>query len=275
MYGVSIPCLASLMSDLPLIIGHRGASAIAPENTLAAFTRAIQDGADGIEFDVRLSQDGVPVVIHDAKLARTGLIDGVVAELSAEVLGRTDVGSWFSQRPNPPDVDFSHEKLPSLQQVFELFADSDALLYLEMKSQTGDEKSLAAAVAGAIKKHAIAERMVVSSFNLSLVQGVKAIDSAIRTAVLFEPRVLRPATLVRRIKLVELTKAIGADEICLHHRLAARRLIEQARKSQLEVVVWTVDDPVWIERARSRDIKALITNDPGRMIRYRNTRVAI
>ena len=70
------------MSELPLIIGHRGASAIAPENTLAAFKRAIQDGADGIEFDVRLSQDGVPVVIHDATLARTGLTDGVVAELS-------------------------------------------------------------------------------------------------------------------------------------------------------------------------------------------------
>ncbi len=115
------------MSDLPLIIGHRGASAIAPENTLAAFTRAIQNGADGIEFDVRLSQDGVPVVIHDATLARTGLIDGVVAELSAEVLGRTDVGSWFGRRPNADDVDFSGEKLPSLQQVFDLFADSDAL----------------------------------------------------------------------------------------------------------------------------------------------------
>jgi len=258
------------MSDPPLIIGHRGASAIAPENTLAAFTRAIQDGADGIEFDVRLSQDGVPVVIHDAKLARTGLIDGVVAELSAEVLARTDVGSWFSQRPNAYDVDFSKEKLPSLQQVFDLFADSDALLYLEMKSQRGDEKRLAAEVAGAIRKHAIAERVIVSSFNLELVQGVKAIDSAIRTAALFEPRVSRPATLVRSSKLVKLAKACGAEEICLHHTLAGRRLTEQAKKSQLEVVVWTVDDPEWIERARSLGVKALITNDPASMVRYRN-----
>jgi glycerophosphoryl diester phosphodiesterase len=75
--------------------------------------------------------------------------------------------------------------------------------------------------------------------------------------------------------LVELAKACAADEICLHHRLASRRLTEQARKSQLEVVVWTVDNPEWIERARSRGIKALITNDPGSMVRYRNTRVAI
>lgn len=263
------------LSDLPLIIGHRGASAIAPENTLAAFTRSIQDGAEGIEFDVRLSQDGVPVVIHDATIARTGLIDGVVAELSAEVLGRTDVGSWFSKRPNAHDVDFCNEKLPSLQQVFDLFADSDALLYLEMKSQAGDGERLAAEVAGAIRKHAIAERVVVSSFNLSLVRAVKVIDPAICTAALFEPRVSLPATLVRRIKLVELAKACEADEICLHHTLASRRLTEQARKSQLEVVVWTVDNPEWIERARSRGVKALITNDPASMLRYRNTRAAI
>ena len=149
------------MNNLPLIIGHRGASAIAPENTLAAFARAIQDGADGIEFDVRLSQDGVPVVIHDATLARTGLIDGEVAELSAEVLGRTDVGSWFSGRSNAGDVDFRTEKLPSLQQVFDLFAHSHALLYVEMKSQGGDGKRLTAEVAGAIRKHSITQNVVV------------------------------------------------------------------------------------------------------------------
>lgn len=262
------------MSNLPLIIGHRGASAVAPENTLAAFTRAIQDGADGIEFDVRLSQDGVPVVIHDAKLARTGLIEGVVAELSAEVLGKTDVGSWFSQRANAQDMDFANEKLPSLQQVFDLFSDSDVLLYLEMKSRAGDEKRLSAEVAGAIRKHAIAEQVIVSSFDLALVQAVKAIDSAIRTAALFEPRVSLPATLVRRMKLVELAKACGADEICLHHALAGRRLTEHARKSQLDVVVWTVDNPDWVERARSRGVKALITNNPANMVRYRNIRAA-
>lgn len=263
------------MSELPLIIGHRGASAVAPENTLAAFRRAIQDGADGIEFDVRLSQDGVPVVIHDATLARTGLIDGVVADLSVEMLGRIDVGSWFSQRPKVHDMDFSNEKLPSLQQVFELFANLDALLYLEMKSQAVDGERLAAEVAAAIRRHAIAGRVIVSSFDLSLVRAVKAVDSGIRTAALFEPKVSLPATLIRRIKLVELAKASGSDEICLHHTLAGRRLTEQARRSQLDVVVWTVDSPEWIERARSWGVKALISNDPASMVRYRNTRAAV
>ena len=117
--------------------------------------------------------------------------------------------------------------------------------------------------------------MIVSSFDLSLVQAVKAIDSAIRTAALFEPRVSLPATLVRRIRLVQLAKACEADEICLHHTLASRRLTEQARESQLEVVVWTVDNPEWIERAQSRGVKALITNDPASMLRHRNTRATI
>jgi glycerophosphoryl diester phosphodiesterase len=68
---------------MPLIIGHRGASALAPENTLAAFERAMRDGADGIEFDVRLARDAVPVVIHDAGLRRTGLREGEVESLTS------------------------------------------------------------------------------------------------------------------------------------------------------------------------------------------------
>ena len=129
---------------------------------------------------------------------------------------------------------------------------------------------LSAEVARAIKKRAMADRVIVSSFDLSMVRAVKAINPDIRTAALFEPRVSRPVTLVRRRKLVELAKACGADEICLYYGLASSRLIDQARNSELEVVVWTVDDPAWIKRARSRGVKALITNDPAMMLRHRD-----
>ena len=100
------------MSRLPLIIGHRGASALAPENTLAAFRRAINDGADGIEFDVRLAKDGVAVVIHDATLERTtGSIRSRVSQLTAAELNAIDVGSWF--RPSESSRSFAGEKVPS------------------------------------------------------------------------------------------------------------------------------------------------------------------
>src|SRR5262245_24924808 len=104
----------------PLIIGHRGASAVAPENTTAAFEAAIQAGADGIEFDVRLSSDGVPVVIHDETLLRTAGIRRRVAELSTSQLNEFDV--------------------PTLAQVFDLFESNDLILYLELKEVAVAEK---------------------------------------------------------------------------------------------------------------------------------------
>ncbi len=82
----------------PLIIAHRGASAIAPENTLAAFRRAIDDGAEGIEFDVRLTKDGVPVVLHDAQLNRVGRCEGRVIDFTSKQLQKLDVGSWFNEK---------------------------------------------------------------------------------------------------------------------------------------------------------------------------------
>ena len=97
----------------PLIIGHRGASAVAPENTMAAFREAIAVGADGIEFDVRLARDGVPVVIHDSTLRRTGGLNKRVADLSAEEISKIDVGSWFAPR-------FANETVPSLRDLFTL-----------------------------------------------------------------------------------------------------------------------------------------------------------
>src|SRR4029077_5089067 len=86
------------MSLKPLIIGHRGASAVAPENTLAAFDLALKSGADGVEFDVRLSRDGVPVIIHDETLRRTGLRPERVSDLTVAELKQVNVAAWFSQR---------------------------------------------------------------------------------------------------------------------------------------------------------------------------------
>src|SRR6185369_3234163 len=99
----------------PLIIGHRGASAVAPENTMAAFREAIAAGADGIEFDVRLTRDRVPVVIHDSTLHRTAALPQRIAELSLSDLKSVDVGSWFARKKNLPLGAFANETIPSLR----------------------------------------------------------------------------------------------------------------------------------------------------------------
>jgi glycerophosphoryl diester phosphodiesterase len=260
------------MTAQPLIIGHRGASADAPENTLAAFTRAFRDGADGIEFDVRLARDGVPVVIHDATLQRTGLKTGVIAELLSSQLKTIDVGSWFNQaHPNAASAEYARETVPTLKQVFEFVAGTRALLFLEMKCVEEESERLAAEVVKLIRKCSLADRVIVESFELLALKTIKRLDAGIRTAALFEPTLNRPIALIRRMKIVDRARRCGADEIALHHALVSRRLLERAGQYSLETIVWTVDDPKWIQRARSLGIKALITNNPAKMLEHRNT----
>jgi len=258
------------MSSPPLILGHRGASAVAPENTLAAFARAMGDGADGIEFDVRLSRDSVPVVIHDATLARTALIDRRVCELTATELQEMDVGSWFRARAENPKSLFLGEKLPTLAKVFELFSTNNGLLYIEMKCDADEGALLAAEVARLTRESRMAERVAIESFVHPAIAAVKKIDSTIRTAALFEPKLMRPISTVRRLKMIDTAVGAGADEIALHHTLAGARVVEKAQQAGLDVVVWTVDDPAWIPRARKLNIKALIANDPAPMVRERD-----
>jgi glycerophosphoryl diester phosphodiesterase len=229
----------------------------------------MEDGAEGIEFDVRLARDGVPVVIHDGSLKRTASIDRLVSELSAEELQKIDVGGWFT-RGSASTPSYSGENLPSLAQVLELFHTNRGLLYLEMKADAGQSDALAAAVARRLRETDILPQVVVECFELSAIKEIKRIYPEIRTAALFEPRLSRPISTLRRLRMIDLALDAGADEIALHHTLASSGVIEKAIASGLETVVWTVDDPKWIARARSLGIKALISNDPAAMVQHRN-----
>jgi len=244
----------------PLIIGHRGASAVAPENTLSAFRKAIAAGADGIEFDVRLTKDHVPAVIHDSTLRRTAGLTSRVADSKWSDLKSVDVGSWFAGKS---------ETLPSLTDVFTLFESKDLLLYLEMKSDSPVERNpLARACCQLINEYGFKERVVVECFDLPALEIIKGIDSSIKTAALFEPTVSKPSVLLDQ-RIIDQALAVGASELALHHRLARKRLVQKAKLANLRVVVWTVDDPKWIERARSLGVDALITNDPAAMLPHR------
>lgn len=232
--------------ESPLIIAHRGASFDCPENTMAAFRQAIGAGADGIEFDVRLSRDGVPVVIHDNSLRRTGGVSARVADLDWAELSKADVGSWFGL--------FAGETIPSLHELFTLFESNDLVLCLEMKCDSAAEEApLAAACAKMIDEFGFKERVIVECFRLSAIKTIKEIDSQITTAALFDkplPNIIAQAT------------DVGASYLALHHRLARSWLVEKAKLANLKVAVWTVDDPTWLDHAREIGIEALITNRP-------------
>jgi glycerophosphoryl diester phosphodiesterase len=250
----------------PLIIGHRGAAAVAPENTLVSFERALSDGADGIEFDVRLARDLVPVVIHDATLRRTALARGRVESFSSTELGELDAGTWFNLRyPGQARPEYTRAGIPTLAAVFEALRESDALLYVEMKCGPKDRIALAAEVAKLIRAHALTARVIVESFDLAAIAEIKRVDAELRTAALFDRKLSRPAPSAK--KMIEQALRCGAEELALHYSLATRRTVEAVAESGFETVVWTVDNPAWVARAITRKVRALITNDPSRLLR--------
>lgn len=256
------------MEKLPLIIGHRGAAAVAPENTLVSFERAILDGADGVEFDVRLARDCIPVCIHDPYLRRTSSREGLIASLSSTELARTDAGTWFNRRfPTLAKPEYTRARIPTLDEAFRFFKNHDALLYVEMKCVREEARDLAQAVIQLVREHSFARKVIVKSFLLEAIKEIKLLDENVRTAALFDRKLSRPFVVKRR--LLERAIECGADEISLHYTLAGRKVVERAVESGLRTVVWTVDAPAWVERARRRGIRALITNNPALLIRAR------
>ena len=234
------------MGSLPLIIGHRGASAVAPENTMAAFREAIATGADGIEFDVRLTRDGVPVIIHDNSLYRTAGLRHRIADLPWSELQQIDAS------------------VPSLEQLFKLFESNNLGMYLEMKCDSPSEHvPLAKACCQLIDDYSFKERLMIECFDLNALIVVKNIDSEIKTAALFHQ------SLFPEQRVIDKALAIEASALALHHRLAREPLVQKARDAGLHVAVWTVDDPAWVARAKSTGIDALITNDPAAMLAHR------
>jgi glycerophosphoryl diester phosphodiesterase len=247
----------------PLIIGHRGASAHAPENTHAAFTQAFDDGADGIEFDVRLASDGVPYVFHDAMLDRTVGIHGEADSHPSATLQKMRAGEWFNLRyPPRAQEDFELEQIPTFAEVLEQYARYK--LYAEMKCEDVSRRAtLARAVVELIQTNRLAHRVVVKSFALDSLREVKRLAPEIRTAALFGRSWPRP--LVPAARIISEAVDCGADEISLHRSLLREKTVEAARRRGLEVLVWTVNSPASLRRALKLNLRAVFTDYPARM----------
>jgi glycerophosphoryl diester phosphodiesterase len=250
----------------PLIIGHRGASAHAPENTHAAFRRAFDDGADGIEFDVRLARDEVPVVFHDDSFERTVGVYGNVESHSSAVIAQFYAGAWFNERyPNRARESYVWERVPTLAQVFERYG--SLRLYVEMKCEDASRRPrLARAVVRLVREYGLAERVVVKSFEHDSLGEVKRLAPEIRTAALFGRSWPNPFVPAR--KIIAGAEACGADEISLHRSLLRAATVSEARRRGFEVLVWTVNSSVWLRRALALGLRAVFTDYPGWMRGY-------
>ena len=227
-----------LSADRPLIIGHRGAAADAPENTLAAFTLALAQGADGVELDVQLCADGVPIIIHDTTVDRTCDGTGRVADLSLAELRLLT-------------IDNDHP-IPTLDDLFATFG-RRTLYNVELKALGRGGDALAAAVARAIAAHGVAEQVLISSFSpFTLRAARRHLPPGVPLALLRERRATRAAHALLRA---------AADHP--HHPLIDESLMAWARWRGLRVNAWTVDDPAEARRLLQLGVHGIITNRPG------------
>ena len=249
----------------PQIIAHRGASGNAPENTLAAFQLAMQHGAEGVEFDVHLAKDGVPVVIHDDDLRRTAMQPVRVADLTSKELAKVDVGSRFNQRhPERANPTFSRETVPTLVKVLDLLKSCSGPIYIELKCDEMNCKSLVTAVCNVIRDSPQLSQMILKSFKLGAIPEVRHLLPFLQTAALFAPEIM--LFLRRRENIITLAREFGANQISVHHTLITPRLVKLAAEARMPLTVWTVDDPIWVIRRRNLGIGAVITNYPARML---------
>ena len=207
---------------------------------MAAFSTAVDCGADGLELDIHLSRDGVPVVIHDETLERTTDGHGQVRDKSWQELQTFDAGSWFSEA-------FAGESIPALEDVLKAFA-GRVRLNLEIK-----EFSAGVAVLELLKRHPDAD-CVVSSFDYRLLARLRSADDGLPIAVLFESGNWRHA--------VRLASGLRAGAFHPEYGQVNRPMISACRKVKLPVYVWTVDEPGGARSLFRAGVAGVFTNDP-------------
>jgi glycerophosphoryl diester phosphodiesterase len=265
----------------PLVIAHRGASGLAPENTLAAFKLALSLGADGVEFDVQLSADGRPVVIHDTRVNRTTDSRGAVEDLNANQLGELDASRWFERRlalrprtrrsvecalsfrPSNGRI-FPGESVPTLESVLGLLAPAKLTrVYIELKTRPATRAALIEAVMAAVREFDSQNSVTVLSFDHEALKMIKRRSPEIRTAATFP---VRGRALAAAPSIINLAREALADEVALHFGLATQRTVRLLHENGLQVSAWTANRPIILRRLIACGIDAIMTNYPNKLI---------
>lgn len=247
---------------MPLVIGHRGASALLPENTLESFRLAFgAHAADMIEFDVHLSSDGIPVVIHDETLERTTNGNGPVAEKTFQKLRELDAGFGFDPEGSSS---FPHRgksiRIPSLEEVFQEFPGKR--LAVEIKST---DPQIVSKVLGLVKKYKAEDRCIVGSLEDSIYQELLRVQAPTqiftsRKAVLrlVAESFLHPR---RPKKTPSLVASLPVKNRFFD--LKKQSWIDWLHRKDVEVYFWTVNDPGLMRLLAERGADGIMSDNPG------------
>ena len=231
----------------PIVFAHRGASAHAPENTLAAFELALKFGAPAIELDVKLTSDRQVVIIHDQTVNRTTNGSGAVTKQPLAALRELDAGSWLS-------ADFRGEKIPTLDEVFETVG-KKLLINVELTNYATPFDGLVHEVAALVKKHGLQERVIFSSFfPTNLVLARRLLPSVPRGQLIPEGNSGWWQRAAANLMTLDTEHPYIADVSAV----SVKRTHSKGRR----VHVWTVNDPADMRRLRSLGVDGIFTDDP-------------
>lgn len=231
----------------PWIIAHRGASGYTPENTMAAFERAVQLGAGFIETDLHLTRDARFVAIHDDTLERTSNGHGLVRDHTLAELRALDVGLWY-------DRQFAGERIPTLEEILTFARHHDVVFYLEIKH--GAAWGMHHTLVGVLQGAENAARTVVISFDASTLAPLPKLDPGIMMGLLADKS---------QPDLAKVATELGARQICPRANLITRELVDRAHAVDLQVVAWTVNDPDQMRSLIQTGVDGIMTDRPDRL----------
>lgn len=213
-------------------VGHRGARAYEPENTLRSFKRAIELGVDAVELDVRRTADGDVVVIHDDSVDRTTNGSGLVKELTLEEIRQFNTEEG--------------EKIPTLQEALDFLAGRVKVL-IELK-EVGIEEE----VVGLVREKGMVDGVVIISFLEEALRRVKELDEGVATGLLY----------VRHKKPIEATLELGAKYMLPLYRFTHSADVRKAHEAGLKVIVWTINKPEEVTEYEKKGVDGIATDKP-------------
>ncbi|MBQ1892757.1 MAG: glycerophosphodiester phosphodiesterase [Clostridia bacterium] len=229
------------------ILAHRGASFYAPENTMPSFELALEQGADGVELDVHFSKDGELVVMHDERVDRTTDGKGFIKDFTLAELKALDASNGMEG--------FRGVTVPTLSEVYDLFAGTEKLINVEIKTDIIDYPGICGKLKALEIEKGMTGRIIYSSFNHYTVREMKKLDPGAKVGLLYMSIFAEPWKY-----------ALEMNAQCLHpHFITISKtphMAEECNARGIETNIWTVDDSAWMERLANMGVTSLITDKP-------------
>lgn len=241
-----------------LVIAHRGWSGSYPENTLIGMREAIKLGCHMIEFDVTLSADRRPIIIHDDSLSRTTNGCGLVSEMNYRELRKLDAGSWFHPK-------YMGARLPSLDEILLISRGSGIMVNIEIKKECYDaelrEDGIEHHVVNAVKKYKVEDRVVISCFRWDAIERINQLAPELKTALLHYKDVVR-------LEPIFLKEKYGITSFNPHGIDLTQKFVDRCHEVGLKVIPFTINSYRDMEKYFDMDVDGMFTNHPNRLFRF-------